>query len=224
MSISYDIQNVSKHIIFEKNSIPILTPLSFSVYKGESIAILGMSGSGKSSLLHILGTLDPPTSGTVLFEGQNLYELSNEAISHIRSKEISFIFQFYHLLPEFTTLENILLRASLANLPPKEAKERALTLLDDVGLFNRKDHSVTTLSGGEKQRASIARALIVEPRVLLADEPTGSLDLASGHTITNILLSLNEKYQTTLILVTHNTSLAKEMGRAITLERGERDV
>jgi lipoprotein-releasing system ATP-binding protein len=172
-------------------------------------------------LLHILGTLDAPTSGEIYFQGSNLKDLDEQDQARTRNREIGFVFQFHHLLPEFNTLENVAMPKIIAGQPRKEALKAATRALELVGLDHRLDHKVTTLSGGERQRTSIARALVMQPRVILADEPTGNLDENTADTVGHLLLELNHTLQTTLIVVTHNTGLAQHMDRQLVLRSGE---
>jgi len=199
----------------------VIKDLDLRIEAGDSIAILGSSGSGKSTLLHLLGALDKPTSGQVFFQGRELSALSLDAAAQIRNAAIGFVFQFHHLLPEFTTLENVAMPGLIAGLPPREAFDRARASLSLVGLDERVEHRVTTLSGGERQRASIARAVLLRPAVLLADEPTGNLDAATGARVGEALARLNAELGMTLVVVTHNQNLAALMGRSLELRGGE---
>jgi len=192
-------------------SIPVLKGVDLSIDKGKFIAIIGPSGAGKSTLLHILGGLDSPTKGEVLFNGESLYNLNDAALSNIRNKSLGFVFQFYHLLPEFTVLENVLMPALIrpkAKGQRPEAEE-AVKLLAQVGLSERVTHFPNQLSGGERQRAALARALINRPQFLLCDEPTGNLDSKTGSEIIALIKKLNSENQMAIILVTHNAELVK---------------
>ncbi len=201
--------------------LTILKNIDLEILQGQSVAILGASGSGKSTLLHILGTLDQPTSGDIFFEGRNMRDLDENARARERNRGIGFVFQVHHLLPEFNTLENVAMPGLVAGIPFSRIRDKARHALEMVGLGARLDHKVTTLSGGERQRASIARALLLEPRVILADEPTGNLDETTAGTITSLLLDLNQRLNTTLIVVTHNIALANTMDRQLVLRSGE---
>lgn len=185
------------------------------------MAIVGASGSGKSTLLHLLGALDIPSSGSLLFEGQSLPDLNAEGKAHFRNRKLGFVFQFHHLLPEFSTVENVAMQALIAGMPRNKALQLAALALERVGLADRRDHRVTTLSGGERQRAAIARAILLEPQVLLADEPTGNLDQRTGEKVAELLLELNHSLGMTLIIVTHNRDMAGTLGRCLELRSGE---
>ena len=199
----------------------MLSGLDFAIAKGDSLAILGSSGSGKSTLLHLLGALDRPTSGQILFNGRDLAGLGPVEAAALRNRDIGFVFQFHHLLPEFTALENVAMPALIAGMERKEAFARARASLSLVGLDERVEHRVTTLSGGERQRAAIARAVLLRPSVLLADEPTGNLDEATGGRVGDMLARLNADLGMTLVVVTHNHNLAALMGRRLELQGGE---
>jgi ABC-type lipoprotein export system ATPase subunit len=192
------------------------------VKAGESVAVTGPSGSGKSTLLHIMGALDRPTSGEVLFAGRDLAALDDQELSRIRSRQIGFVFQLHYLLPHCTVLENVLVPTIplSRDTDSREARERALRLLDIVGLADHRDHFPAQLSGGELQRAAVARALINQPLLLLADEPTGSLDKDSSDKLAELLIHLNRQEGTTLVLVTHALDLAGLMGTSYRLNRG----
>lgn len=199
----------------------ILNGVDLCVAEGESIAILGASGSGKTTLLHLMGVLDTATAGTLMFQGKDVTGLSEEDRARIRNRDIGFVFQFHHLLPEFNTLENVAMQALISGVSRGKAFEMADEALALVGLENRRRHKVTTLSGGERQRAAIARAVLLKPKVLLADEPTGNLDEHTGDKVGNLLLHLNRELGTTLVVVTHNFTLAEMMNRRLELRSGE---
>ena len=201
--------------------VVVLRGLDFEIPAGDSMAILGASGSGKSSLLHLLGALDRPTAGEIRFRGRDLASLAPAEAARVRNREIGFVFQFHHLLPEFTTLENVAMPALIAKMGRREAFARAKESLSLVGLDERAEHRVTTLSGGERQRAAIARAVLLRPVVLLADEPTGNLDEATGAKVGDVLARLNAELGMTLVVVTHNHNLAAVMGRRLELQGGE---
>lgn len=198
----------------------VLHGVNLEMAAGESVAIVGASGTGKSTLLHIVGALDRPTSGGVEMEGRDLNTLQDEALAELRNRRIGFIFQFHHLLPEFTALENIAMPALIAGAGLEEASERALELLRAVGLEQRADHRPAQLSGGERQRVAVARALTNDPGVLLADEPSGNLDEASSERLHDLLFGLNEREGRTLLIVTHDQRLAARAGRVLELAEG----
>ncbi|OLN26736.1 Lipoprotein releasing system ATP-binding protein LolD [Desulfovibrio sp. DV] len=217
----YELRQVRKVYQGPAEEVTVLTGLDFTIAPGDSLAILGASGSGKSSLLHLLGALDQPTSGTIHFAGRDLSKLTVKEAASIRNHEIGFVFQFHHLLPEFTTLENVAMPALIAGTERKQAFAQARASLSLVGLDERAEHRVTTLSGGERQRAAIARAVLLRPSVLLADEPTGNLDEATGARVGEMLARLNAELGMTLVVVTHNHNLAALMGRRLELQGGE---
>ncbi|HIU17909.1 MAG TPA: ABC transporter ATP-binding protein [Candidatus Avidesulfovibrio excrementigallinarum] len=216
----YTLEQVWKRCEGPTETVTILQGVDLTVAAGEQIAITGASGSGKSTLLHLMGALDVPSSGKVLFEGQDLAAMSANEKAHWRNRRIGFVFQFHHLLPEFTTQENVAMQALIAGMPKAEAMARAEAALAKVGLHNRVSHRVTTLSGGERQRAAIARAILLEPAVLLADEPTGNLDQKTGEAIAELLLQLNQTLAMTLVVVTHNLDMALAMRRCLELRTG----
>ena len=217
----YRVEHVEKKVESPAGELTILSDVSFAVEPGEALAIVGSSGSGKSTLLHVLGTLDRATSGKVYFEGQDLSALNEAQAAHFRNKELGFVFQFHHLLPEFTTVENVAMQAIIAGTPKAKALKLAEESLERVGLAHRRDHHVTTLSGGERQRAAIARATLLCPKVLLADEPTGNLDEKTGSLVVDVLRGLNRDLGMTLIIVTHNRELAASLDRSLELRSGE---
>jgi lipoprotein-releasing system ATP-binding protein len=215
------VEHVEKKVESPAGELTILSDVSFAVEPGEALAIVGSSGSGKSTLLHVLGTLDRATSGKVYFEGQDLSALNEAQAAHFRNRELGFVFQFHHLLPEFTTVENVAMQAIIAGTPKAKALKLAEESLERVGLAHRRDHHVTTLSGGERQRAAIARATLLCPKVLLADEPTGNLDEKTGSLVVDVLRGLNRDLGMTLIIVTHNRELAASLDRSLELRSGE---
>jgi lipoprotein-releasing system ATP-binding protein len=220
-SLLYKLTGIGKEFEGPTEIVQVLNDVNLNVESGESLAIMGSSGSGKTTLLHILGTLDTASRGNIDFAGMNFNDMPAEKRAQVRNREIGFIFQFHHLLPEFTTLENVALPAMIAGIGRKEASVMAREALILVGLENRLDHRVTTLSGGERQRAAIARAVLLKPKVLLADEPTGNLDEKTGKMVGEMLVSLNEELGMTLIVVTHNIELAGIMKRRLELRSGE---
>lgn len=198
----------------------VLRGVSLRIACGEAVAITGPSGSGKSTLLNILGGLDRPTSGQVLLEGQDLAEMSDGELAAVRSRKIGLVFQLHHLLPQCTVLENVLLAALAAGSDDDEAPARARALLQRVGLGERMSYFPGRLSGGERQRVAVVRALVNRPRLLLADEPTGSLDRASAEDLANLLAELNRQQGVAMVVVTHSTALAERIGRVLTLRDG----
>ena len=217
----YCVEHAEKKVESPAGELTILSDVSFTVSRGEALALVGSSGSGKSTLLHILGTLDHATSGSVLFEGRDLGALDAAEAAHFRNRELGFVFQFHHLLPEFTTVENVAMQAVIGGMPRSKALKLAAESLERVGLSHRCDHHVTTLSGGERQRAAIARATLLCPKVLLADEPTGNLDEKTGSLVVDVLRDLNRDMGMTLIIVTHNRELAASLDRSLELRSGE---
>ena len=199
--------------------VAALTDVSLDVYEGEKLAIMGPSGSGKTTLLSILGCLDRPTRGEHLFEGKSVAELDDDTLSRLRNRAIGFVFQSFYLLPHLSVAENVETPMQYGERPTREWRPRALAALERVGLAARADHRPSELSGGEAQRAAIARALVVEPRLLLADEPTGNLDTTTGGEIAALLDELHAK-GSTIVLVTHNESLARHAERVVTLRDG----
>lgn len=200
--------------------IEVLRGVDLRIEKGEMAAVVGPSGSGKSTLLHLLGALDRPTTGEVLIGGERLSGLDARSLAAFRNRTLGFVFQFHELLEDFTAIENVMLPGKIAGRPAVEVWERASRLLDEVGLSSRLDHFPSELSGGEKQRVAICRALALEPPVLLADEPTGNLDPKSGDQVFELLLDLQRRHQTTAVLVTHNPEIARRCGRIFLLEGG----
>lgn len=218
----YKFENVCKSFqgSGENETLEILTNLNLEIGQGESLAIVGSSGSGKSTLLHLMGALDKPTSGKIFFEGNNLAGFSKSQQAHFRNKSLGFVFQFHHLLPEFTALENVALPGLIAGESMSAILPQAKSLLERVGLVTRMESRPVTLSGGERQRTAIARALLLKPKVILADEPTGNLDEHSGNQVGDLLLELNREFGTTLVTVTHNPDIARRMDRALELRAG----
>jgi len=201
--------------------VEVLKGIDLTFERAETAAIVGASGVGKTTLLHILGTLDRPTSGKVRYEEQDVFVLNERELARFRNREIGFVFQFHHLLPEFTALENTMMPCLIQGIPTREALQRAETMLTLVGLKTRLTHKPGELSGGEQQRVAVARALVLEPKVLLADEPTGNLDTKTGESVLDLLQELNRVKRVTLIVVTHNLTLANRLSRQIQLLDGK---
>lgn len=201
-------------------TLEVLKGVNLSVQQGEILAIIGKSGAGKTTLLQILGTLDRPTSGQVFINGEDVFRLGEKDLATFRNRHIGFIFQFHQLLPEFTALENVMMPALIAGESRKESSRRAEQLLTDLGLRERLHHKPNALSGGEKQRVAAARALMMSPSVILADEPTGSLDEANKQELNRLLLHLREQYQQTIIIVTHDKDLTSIADRVVEMVDG----
>jgi len=201
--------------------IDILKSLDFDLNTGDSVAVVGASGIGKSTLLHIRGTLDRPDSGSVLFQGKDVFRFSDEKLANFRNKSVGFVFQFHHLLPEFSALENAMMPGLIRGMSRQAATEAAESILVRVGLKDRLAHRVGELSGGEQQRVALGRALVLKPAVLLADEPTGNLDKKNSEQVHSLFLELNQELSMTLLVVTHNMELAAYMSRRVTLADGQ---
>ena len=200
--------------------VQVLDNLDLQVDKGQSISIIGSSGSGKSTLLHILGGLDKPTSGRVSLMGSDLSQMSQKDLSALRNRRLGFVYQFHHLLPEFSALENVMMPLLIGKTPKDEARSRALAMLEKAGLKERVQHRPGELSGGERQRAAIARALVTEPACLLADEPTGNLDRKNAQNVLDMMLDLKAELDTALVVVTHDDQLAARFERVLTMADG----
>ncbi len=214
------VEKISKSFWNDSIEIAVLKDVSFNISAGEVVAIVGPSGVGKSTLLNLLGTLDRPDSGQVLYRGADPFALSEIELAHFRNTTVGFVFQFHHLLPEFTALENVMLPALIYQPDRLLAKERAITMLQRVGLENRLNHRSAQLSGGERQRVAIARALINNPLVVLADEPTGNLDMQNGKLLIELILEINRNYGSTFVIATHNPEIAAASHRILQLYQG----
>jgi lipoprotein-releasing system ATP-binding protein len=206
-----ELKNVHKTFKHNGLTIDVLKGIDLVVRKGDSLAVTGASGVGKSTLLNIMGTLDPPTEGIIRFENRTVNDMEEAELCRLRNRDIGFVFQFHHLLPEFNALENTLMPALIARASKRKSADMAEAILVRVGLEKRLNHRVGELSGGEQQRVAIARALIMRPKLLLADEPTGNLDMATGEGIINLLLQLNAEDGLTLVIATHNQRFAAKM-------------
>jgi len=215
------VEQVTKTYGNGAKQVEVLKGIDLTFERAETTAIVGASGVGKTTLLHILGTLDRPTSGSVRYEEQDVFVLNERELARFRNREIGFVFQFHHLLPEFTALENTMMPCLIQGISRREALQRAETMLTLVGLKARLTHKPGELSGGEQQRVAVARALVLEPKVLLADEPTGNLDTKTGESVLDLLQQLNRVKRVTLIVVTHNLKLANRLSRQIQLVDGK---
>ncbi len=216
-------QHLNKQFADGDLKTDVLSNVNLTVQQGDRLAIVGSSGSGKSTLLHLLGGLDKPTNGTVEIHGQDINTLSVKALSQLRNQSLGFVYQFHHLLPEFSAVENVAIPLVIGGIAPKQAKQQAEDLLSKVGLSHRLIHKPSELSGGERQRAALARALITQPDCLLADEPTGNLDHRTAESIFDLILELNASLGTALVIVTHDNGLASQMDRVLTLRDGYLD-
>jgi lipoprotein-releasing system ATP-binding protein len=214
------VKNLNKSFYLPGRTLHVLKDITLDLYKGEMVAIMGPSGVGKSTLLYMLGALDRPTSGNVFYQGTDIFSLNDDALADFRNRTIGFVFQFHHLLSEFTAIENVMMPLLLAGVSKKEAYERAERLLQEVGLYERLTHKPGQLSGGEQQRVAVARALILNPRVVLADEPTGNLDTQTGDELFRLLIDINREKEVTFVVVTHNEALALRCRRVIKMLDG----
>lgn len=225
MNILIETSNLRKFFKTEAGELQVLKGIDLSVNSGEIVAIVGASGVGKSTLLHILGALDTPSSGKVFYQGSDIFSFDKNSLASFRNKTIGFVFQFHHLLPEFTAIENVMMpgliyRSKVAGMSVQEIQKKAENLLEEMGLSERKRHKPGELSGGEQQRVAVARALILEPSVVLADEPTGNLDTKTGEELFDIFIKLNEEKKITFVIVTHNEALSRRCHRILKMIDG----
>jgi lipoprotein-releasing system ATP-binding protein len=220
-SAAIRVQGISKTYVRNKVKVDILTNIDCTIYKGEVVGIVGASGVGKTTLLHIIGALDRPTTGNVLHFGKDISALSDEELSRFRNKTLGFVFQFHHLLPEFSAIENVMMPCLIAGMRREDAIKMADAILTEMGIASRRDHRVEELSGGEQQRVALARAMVKQPAILLADEPTGNLDEHTGERVAELIFEMNRRHGTTTVIVTHNLALAARMNRIIGLGEGK---
>lgn len=221
MGVLLSLKDVKKEFCLKGVTIPVLKGVSITVGSGEIIAVLGASGVGKSTLLHVIGTIERPTQGEVLYDGFDVISKSDDELARFRNENIGFVFQFHHLLNEFTALENVMMPFLINGKDFEEARGEAEKLLDSVGLSERYNHKPGELSGGEQQRVAIARALMLRPSLLLCDEPTGNLDTKTASDVQKLLLNLNREHDMTMIIVTHNKDFAFETNRVVTMVDGK---
>ena len=214
------VEGLSKSFKKGKGQVDVLKDVDLSIFRGEMVALKGVSGAGKSTLMHILGGLERPSQGKIFFDARDIYSMDDNSLSAFRNREIGFVFQFHHLLPEFSALENVVMPALVGRESHGSAREKALIILDRVGLSHRLTHKPGELSGGEQQRVAIARALMMGPKVLLADEPTGNLDSKTGEEVFSLLAEVNREMGVTCVIVTHNETLASRLDRQFIVQDG----
>jgi lipoprotein-releasing system ATP-binding protein len=215
-----EVRGVEKRFFHEGRELSVLKPIDLTIERGEMLTIVGASGAGKSTLLHLMGTLDLPSSGQILFNGQDVTRYSSSQLAEFRNASLGFVFQFHHLLPEFTAHENVMMPGLIRGQPRRVLREHAERLLCEVGLAERLKHRPGELSGGEQQRVALARALSLEPALVLADEPTGNLDSQTSEAIHELFVRLNRSHGTTFLIVTHSSDLAARMPRVVTMRDG----
>jgi lipoprotein-releasing system ATP-binding protein len=218
------IENLKKSFQHMGRTLEVLKGIDLNIYAGQILAIVGQSGAGKSTLLHCMGTLDLPTSGRIRLGGEELTTMSGSRLAAVRNRDIGFVFQFHHLLPEFTALENVMVPGLIQGRSRREMQKRAESLLEEVGLSNRASHRPGELSGGEQQRVAVARALALDPKLVLADEPTGNLDSATSDAIHDLFFQINREHGTTIIVVTHNPAFAESMPRVVRMLDGRVEI
>ena len=221
MSTGFVVNNLTKNYEDGIRKIEVLKGVNLDLKKGEMVAIIGASGTGKSTLLHLLGALDRPSDGTLLYKGENVFDHTDLQLAEFRNRTIGFVFQFHHLLPEFTALENIIMPGMIGGQNKSKLLDKGKELLVKIGLEERFDHKVGELSGGEQQRVALARAIIMKPALLLADEPTGNLDPKTGDKIFALIQEMSQDFDLTTVIVTHNHQLAKKMDRCLVLKDGK---
>ena len=214
------VRGVTKEFHHGGRVLQVLRGIDFEIRSGEIVSVIGASGAGKSTLLHLLGTIDTPSAGTILFDGTDVTKMTPAELAQFRNRQIGFVFQFHHLLPEFTALENVMMPGLILRLPRAECVTRATAILTRLGLGERMTHRPGELSGGEQQRVALARALLLKPRLLLADEPTGNLDTKTGRDMHDLFFELNRELGMTLLIVTHNPELAAQTGRRLRMADG----
>jgi lipoprotein-releasing system ATP-binding protein len=218
------IEDLSKSFEHMGRTLEVLSHINLTIKQGELLSIVGPSGAGKSTLLHCMGTLDLPTTGRIQLAGEELTTMSSTRLAAVRNREVGFVFQFHHLLPEFDALENVMLPGLIQGKKRKDLEGRARQLLDEVGVSHRATHRPGEMSGGEQQRVAVARALVLEPKLLLADEPTGNLDSATGNAVHDLFFEINREHNTTIVVVTHNPAFAESMPRVVRMKDGSVEV
>jgi lipoprotein-releasing system ATP-binding protein len=214
------VENLHKTFEHMGHTLHVLKGIDLTIYRGEILAVVGASGAGKSTLLHCIGTLDLPTSGKILLGSEELTRMNGTRLAAVRNRDIGFVFQFHHLLPEFTALENVMMPGLIRGSSRREMEKRARALLEEVGLAERATHRPGELSGGEQQRVAVARALALDPKLVLADEPTGNLDSAASESVHELFFQINREYGTTIVVVTHNPGFAESMPRVVRMSDG----
>ena len=219
--IILNIKNLTKTYQTGPQTVEVIKGIDMEIEHGEIIIIMGPSGVGKSTLLHLIGGLDKPTSGDIIVDGTNIFELENSKLAHFRNTSVGFVFQFHHLLPEFSALENLMIPGMINKSDPVKSRNKCVKLLERVDLSERIDHKPSQLSGGEQQRVAVARALVNQPKLVLADEPTGNLDKRNSESLYNLILDLNKSLNQTFIIVTHNEMMTKNADKVIELEDGK---